>query len=73
MEPSFNIVECASQNPYDLSGIRVIHNLFIQHFSADEGWELKKWERTMDLPVKNKKDGAHQRVVSMQAFLHRAH
>lgn len=69
MEPSFNIVKCASQNPYDLSGTRVIHNLFIQHFSADEGWELKKWERTMDLPVKNKKDGAHQRVVCKRFFI----
>ncbi|KAL3892785.1 MAG: hypothetical protein SGPRY_014788 [Prymnesium sp.] len=37
MEPSFNIVKCASKNPFDLSGTRVLHKLHATpSFSAQQ-------------------------------------
>ena len=59
MDPSFNIVKCASKNAFDLSGTKVIQNLHkLTYFSASKGWSLKTWERAMMLPPAKSKEPA---------------
>jgi hypothetical protein len=53
---SFNIIKCSVKDPYDLSSARVISNLHKKPgFTAEDGWELREWERTIEIRPRGKK------------------
>ena len=54
MLPSFNIVKCSSKKA-DLSGTRVLKTLHTSPgFTAEEGWDLLLWQRTLTILNRSK-------------------
>jgi hypothetical protein len=56
MGPSFNLIKCGCQCPYDLSRAKVIDNLHkVDGFTSADGWTLHMWKR--DVEVKTRRNG----------------
>lgn len=50
MQPTFNIIKCQSKSSYDLSATTKLRSLHLTFFTAQQGWTLEIWSRTMKLP-----------------------
>lgn len=71
MAPSFHIIKCDSKSPNDLSQARVIHRLDEKScFDVADRWEeLKKWDRTMALEEKVKKETTKYSVTFKRQYM----
>jgi len=63
MQATFNIIKCHSSDPYDLSRTTIMSTLHATSFTTADGWVLKQWERTLNLPEVRQKGCVARRCI----------